>query len=142
MKTVLSAGIVLVSLLKNTEYLILRSGNYWDFPKGLVSDAEDPLTAAIRELKEETGIENINFLCNFSYIETLPYGQFKKIARYYLANVSYPIPEIVFSINPELGYPEHDEFRWCSYKECKSLLGVRVGNVLDWAEMMILSLKR
>jgi putative (di)nucleoside polyphosphate hydrolase len=31
---------------------------YWDIPKGLIENNEDPLDAAMRELYEETGIDN------------------------------------------------------------------------------------
>jgi len=37
-------------------YLLLDYGKYWDLPKGHVERGEDDLTAALRELEEETGI--------------------------------------------------------------------------------------
>jgi bis(5'-nucleosidyl)-tetraphosphatase len=36
-------------------------------------------------------------------------------------------------VNPELGAPEHHEFRWTSYEEAQALVNDRVGAVLDWA---------
>ena len=41
------------------EYLLLQStnrGNFWGFPKGHVEGAEDLITTATREIKEETGL--------------------------------------------------------------------------------------
>lgn len=32
-------------------------GNYWSFPKGHPEKGEEPLDTAVRELKEETGLE-------------------------------------------------------------------------------------
>lgn len=130
---VLSAGIVPILRQDQTKYLLLRSGGYWDFPKGLVNEGEDPLDSAIRELEEETGLKNPKFTWGKQSLETAPYGQHKKIARYYLGEMLQPIPEIKLPINPELGHPEHDEFRWCSYQEAKKLLGARVGAILQWA---------
>jgi 8-oxo-dGTP pyrophosphatase MutT (NUDIX family) len=37
-------------------FLLLDYGRYWDYPKGHVEKGEDDLTAALRELQEETGI--------------------------------------------------------------------------------------
>src|SRR5687768_11841880 len=39
------------------EYLVLNYGRHWDFPKGHVDPGEDDLAAALRELWEETGID-------------------------------------------------------------------------------------
>jgi len=43
---------------KNEVLMIYRLG-YWDLPKGKIDDGESPEQAAVREVEEETGIENI-----------------------------------------------------------------------------------
>jgi bis(5'-nucleosidyl)-tetraphosphatase len=42
----------------DVEFLLLDYGRHWDFPKGHIEKGEDNLTAATRELREETGIDN------------------------------------------------------------------------------------
>ena len=54
----LSCGIVLARR-ENDDWLtlLLRAYHHWDFPKGIVEDGEDPMHAALREVEEETGID-------------------------------------------------------------------------------------
>jgi 8-oxo-dGTP pyrophosphatase MutT (NUDIX family) len=40
-------------------------------------------------------------------------------------------------VSPELGRPEHHEWRWVSYDEAEELLPPRLGIVLDWARTTI-----
>ena len=55
-----SAGFVIFrrSADNGLEYLLLDYGRHWDFTKGHVEKGEDDLAAAIRELKEETSLQN------------------------------------------------------------------------------------
>ncbi|KAA3623119.1 MAG: NUDIX hydrolase [Bacteroidetes bacterium] len=51
-------------LVQNQEgklLLIFRRGT-WDLPKGKIDKGEDPPTAAIREVQEETGISNVEII--------------------------------------------------------------------------------
>ncbi len=41
--------------------LVLRAYRNWDFPKGTLEPGETPLAAAIREVKEETALEGLEF---------------------------------------------------------------------------------
>jgi bis(5'-nucleosidyl)-tetraphosphatase len=41
-------------------------------------------------------------------------------------------------VNPELGHPEHTEFRWVSCAEAQELLPARLHPVLRWAWQTIL----
>jgi bis(5'-nucleosidyl)-tetraphosphatase len=60
MKDQRSAGVVVYRPDTNAPggrmFLLLDYGRYWDLPKGHVEKGEDDLTAALRELHEETGI--------------------------------------------------------------------------------------
>ena len=111
--------------------LLLRAYNYWDCPKGLVELGEDPLATARREVREETGIEDLDLRWGGGFIETPPYSK-NKIARYYLASTA--TADVKLPVSPELGRPEHHEFRWLTFAAAMKLTIERVANVLRWAE--------
>ncbi len=130
---VLSAGIVVVRRADSTwHYLLLRAFSYWDFPKGLVEEGEDPLTGAIRETEEETTLKDLTFRWGHVFQETKPYNQGRKIARYYLAESTRNA--VALPISEELGKPEHDEYRWVTYDDGSKLVSERVQAILDWAQ--------
>ncbi len=131
----LSAGIIIVRRqLDGPRYLLLRAYNYWDFPKGLVEPGEDALTSAIREVEEETTLRTLQFHWGHDYRETPPYGR-GKVARYYLAE-SKDQP-VALPVNPELGRPEHHEFRWLDYRQARKQVAPRVQPILDWAHALV-----
>jgi 8-oxo-dGTP pyrophosphatase MutT (NUDIX family) len=109
--------------------LLLRAYKNWDFPKGLVEAGEDPLACARREVSEETGLGEVDFLGD-EFKETLPYAN-RKVARYYLAQTEEE--KIKLPVSPELGRPEHHEFRWASFDEAEELLPPRLAVILEWA---------
>jgi 8-oxo-dGTP pyrophosphatase MutT (NUDIX family) len=110
--------------------LLLRAYKNWDFPKGTVGPGEDALAAARREVEEETGLAGLAYPFGDEFKETLPYSG-NKVARYYLAETD--IEKIVLPVSPELGRPEHHEYRWVSFDEAEDLLPPRLAVVLDWA---------
>jgi 8-oxo-dGTP pyrophosphatase MutT (NUDIX family) len=126
-----SAGVVVVrQVAGDWRFLLLRSFQYWDFPKGGVERGESPLAAALRETLEEAGLSGLVFHWGEAFIDTEPYSR-GKIARYYLAES--PQGEVILHPSPTLGRPEHEEFRWVSAREAQELLVPRVQRVLDWA---------
>lgn len=136
-----SAGVVIV---KNTdkdknkiEILLMRNMDYWDFPKGKIEKNESKIQAAIREVKEETTIEDLNFKWSKAYYSTYPYGINKKIVHYFVAETKKE--KIKLEKNPETGIIEHDEFRWVSITEAEKILNKRVNKVLKWALDKIIS---
>jgi 8-oxo-dGTP pyrophosphatase MutT (NUDIX family) len=111
-------------------FLMLRAYRDWDFPKGLVEKDENPLDAARREVTEETLIRDLQFLWGEACVETAPYSR-NKVARYYLGATK--TEAVTLPVRPELGRPEHNEYRWASYGEAMELSSPRVQPVLRWA---------
>ena len=130
----LSAGVAVVRQTENSfVFLLLRSYQNWDFPKGVVEAGETPLQGALREVAEETTITDLNFTWGDGYQETPPYGR-GKVARYYLAETRHT--HITLPINPLLGHPEHEEYRWVSYSQAQGMVAPRLLPILKWAHTM------
>lgn len=135
---VLSAGVIVATReLGDLHYLLLRVHNYWDFPKGIVEPGESPLTGALREVKEETTLDDLVLRWGEGYRETPVYRN-NKIARYYVAETQSL--DVDLPVSEELGHPEHDEFRWLMYPEARQYLHARVQPILDWADTLINSI--
>ena len=129
--SILSAGVVVVRRVEDDwRVLLLRVYNYWDFPKGVVEAGEAALDAARREVREETGIARLDFPWGESFVETPPYAK-GKVARYYLAQTASA--DVKLPVNPELGKPEHHEFRWLTFDDAARLAVPRIAAVLEWA---------
>ncbi len=132
----LSSGVVVVRRVDGAlQFLLLRAYQYWDFPKGLVEHGEAPFEAALREVEEETTLTGLNFRWGGDYYETAPYGPYRKVARYYIAESLQG--EVFLPDSPELGRPEHEEFCWVEYERAMALVSPRVQAVLAWAEQML-----
>lgn len=133
MMTTHSAGIVIIRYEEDKPLILLmRSYQYWDFPKGGVEENENKLNAAMREVKEEAGIDSLNFKWGKSFHQTEPYGKNHKIVSYFIAETDETT--VVMGVNEDLGRPEHDEYRWVSFEQAKELAGDRIKKVLRWAE--------
>ena len=111
--------------------LVLRAFRNWDFPKGRVEAGEEPLAAAIREAREETGLTDLAFPWGHAFRETDPYAG-GKVARFYVAETRSE--RIVLPVSAELGRPEHHEWRWVSFDDARNLLPPRLQAVVDWVE--------
>lgn len=127
----LSAGVIPVRHAQGGWlYLLLRAYQYWDFPKGKTEAGETPLEAALRELKEETGIDQVTFRWGQDFVETGPYAR-GKVARYYIAETTSS--QVVLGFVPALGRAEHHEYRWMTYDDAYRCTSPRVQRVLKWS---------
>lgn len=129
-----SAGILLYrKRLDQIEVLLAHPGGpfwikkdlgAWSIPKGEYSNIEDPLKAAIREFKEETGLE-----INGKFIELMPVKQKSgKIVRAWALEGDYDISNFKsnsFSMEwpPKSGkmidVPEIDQLVWFTLEDAR-----------------------
>ena len=112
---------------------MLRAYRNWHFPKGLVEPSEEPVDAALREVEEETSLTGLELRWGMDWRETEPYAG-RKVARFYVAEAVRG--EVMLPVNPDLGRPEHHEFRWVDFDAASRLLPPRLLPVLRWARAL------
>lgn len=132
MKTQNSAGLIIYRQTpEGPKFLLLYHGhNYWNFPKGKLEGQERAIQAALREVREETGLKNSeiklqkNFKTKerFTFRDRLNKDQIFKIVTFYLAETTQPQIKIVDR--------EHQGYGWFLYPEAKRILG-RYKNTRD-----------
>ncbi|MDH3647384.1 MAG: NUDIX domain-containing protein [Gammaproteobacteria bacterium] len=127
----LSCGVVIArNTPEGRRLLLLRAFRNWDFPKGMMERDETPFGAAVREVQEETTLDDLDFKWGEEFIETGPYSR-GKVARYYIALTRRE--DVSLPVNPEIGRPEHAEYRWVDIAEAMSMTTVRLSPVIEWA---------
>jgi bis(5'-nucleosidyl)-tetraphosphatase len=100
-------------------YLLLRHRNdgHWAFPKGRIEDGESEVDAAVREIREETGIDDIEPIPSFRVESAY---SFERNGRRIEKRVAYFMAEVrstkVFLSS------EHMESRWLSASDAARLL--------------------
>lgn len=92
-------------------YLLLHyPGGHWDFPKGHMEHGEDEHQTASRELVEETGISDFQFVEGFREEVSYEYRRGKKMSNkqviFFLAKTN--LEEIKLS-------HEHHHFKWLPF---------------------------
>lgn len=128
-----SAGIIIVRKdATEPKVLLMRAYSFWDFPKGGIEGTENKLEAAIREVKEETGITELQFKWGKIYYQTEPFGKNRKVVFYFMAETNEE--NVIMGISPILGRPEHEEYRWVSFDEAKDMVVERIKKALSWAQ--------
>ena len=100
------------------EYLLLKRlperNGFWQPVTGGVEEGETLTEALRREIREETGIENL-----VRVIEGIYYFEFSdpNLNKEYVFGVEVSSTEVVV-----LDGEEHSEYRWCSIKDALQLL--------------------
>ena len=109
-----SAGVVLV---KKGEVLLLHyTAGHWDFPKGHLEAGETSEQAALRELKEETGLDGV-LLPGFK--ETIHYF-FKREGKTIYKEVTFFIAEA--KDGKVMLSDEHIGFEWLPFEKAMEKL--------------------
>jgi len=113
-----SCGAVVFKKNREVKYLLLYyEAGHWEFAKGLVEKDESEKTTVMRELKEETGIADAQFIGGFrekiSYFYRREGKTFYKEVVYYLVQAQ--------SSEVKLSY-EHAGYEWLNYQSAMGKL--------------------
>ena len=115
-----SCGAVVFKQQKDgsVKYLLLHyESGHWDFPKGNQEKKETEEQTVAREIKEETGIEDIEFVDGFR--ETIKYF-YKKDEETVYKEVAYFLAESI-TYDVKLSF-EHIGYAWMSYENAEKKL--------------------
>ncbi len=105
-------AVVFVRQKDGIKYLLLHYGaGHWDFPKGKQEKNETEEQAAAREIKEETGIEDIEFAEGFK--ETVKYF-YKKDEETIFKEVVFFLAQAA-TVQVKISF-EHIGYAWLSYE--------------------------
>ena len=129
----LRSGVGIVVLNKTNKVFVAKRidnpKNFWQMPQGGVDEGEDYLTAAFRELKEETSITNVELVSELDGFVTynLPdrllgiiwKGKFKgQIQKWFLMRYLGNDSEV----NIQTSKPEFLDWKWVDLKEITDLV--------------------
>ena len=114
-------AVIFIKKSEETKYLLLNyAAGHWDFVKGNVEENETEKQTVIRELKEETAIENAQFLDGFK----------ETIAYFYRRQGQTVHKEVVFFIMESktdkvtLSF-EHIGYTWLDYQHAMEKLNFK-----------------
>ncbi len=122
MKQEISAGIIIFRRTQEgPKFLLLYHGhNYWNFAKGKIEKEEGSLAAALREVREETGIvsSDLRFIKDFKAEERFTFKrqgqQVFKVVIFYLAETR--------AVDIKVS-SEHEGYGWFLIRDAKNILG-------------------
>lgn len=122
----ISAGAVIYKKTdRNILFLLVYSkrNNEWGFAKGHIEENETDIQATLREIEEETGIKNVNFVKDFKETDsykingTLPSTKNRIITKKVIYYLCYTNEDFVLKTDDEIG-----NCKWATFKEALSLL--------------------
>lgn len=117
----------------NDEVLMIYRRGFWDFPKGKIEEGESPEEAALREVSEETGVDNLHIEKNLPstfHTYTEKESSFLKQTFWFKMKTSAS-----HSLTPQKE-EDIEIVRWVNKEEVTTLLKESYSSLQDlWADM-------
>lgn len=108
-------AVIFYKTKQNTKILLVKNNNgrYWSFPKGHIEDGENEQQTAIREIKEETGLD-VTLADGFREVsEYCPFGKIRKRVVFFLARA--------FTDNVKIQEEEIDSYIWVDLQQARKM---------------------
>lgn len=108
---------------EGVQFLVLyHRGSYWNFPKGKLEERESEMEAALRELKEEAGIDRIRVIDGFReqtqfFFKENRGGRVELIKK----DMALYLAEAGMDVVPVLSH-EHNGYAWLDAKQAAKFL--------------------
>lgn len=135
-----SGGVVFKKTGQTIQVLLLKDkNNFWSFPKGLIEENEDKLTAAKREIGEEAGIHGLEMICELkpiNYIYKWQESIVKKTVYFFLFKYSgneTPKPQFEEGISEVKWFPLNEAFKIIGYVKTNKAVLEEVYGVVSGA---------
>ena len=111
-------------IIKNNQVLLVyeKNRNFWGFPKGHMEEGENEIETALREVKEEVGLD-VEINSNKKY--TLNYIINNEIDKTTVLYIAKPINENIVMQESEI-----ENIKWCDFNEALNTLTFD-----NWKEM-------
>ncbi|MCX7616123.1 MAG: NUDIX domain-containing protein [Patescibacteria group bacterium] len=111
-----SSGIVIFRIFEDgPRFLLLYRGNHrWSFPRGKIEEGEKTFSAALREVKEETGLRrsDLRFIGYFKAYENFSFiREGKRVFKTVILYLAESLKDYVRLSR------EHKGYGWFSYRE-------------------------
>jgi 8-oxo-dGTP pyrophosphatase MutT (NUDIX family) len=108
-------------------YLLLDYGKHWDYPKGHLEKSESPWQAAVRELREETGIRQVDRVTAFQqdmhyHFYSPKKGRISKTVTYFLGQTRSEAITLSDEHKGHAWLPYDQALAKLTYKNAKDLL--------------------
>ena len=126
MKSVKDKSLGVVPVFKDTNSellfcLVQHQGEHWGFPKGHLDKNESEEETALRELKEETGLQEVKLVQDISFNQNYVFEKdgikYDKSVKYFLGLVANKDTNTLTEFTDEI-----TGMKWLPYKETRDLI--------------------
>ncbi len=122
-----AAGIVVVRKFPEAwKILGLKLGGEYDLPKGKIDAGESEFECAVRETREESGIDKSDLI--------FTWGDKSKKIKHIIFFIAETHSDPYIPRNPETGIYEHDSAEWLDWSEIAMTCYPYLKEVIDWAK--------